>query len=294
MKINSKIVGMNLKVYKTVISPRHAMNYAAAIEDMNQRYFNNCEEATIVAPPMLSVALTWPIISRIKEFLEEGDISPEVFTRQVHYTEQLEFHAQLKPSEQLLIHGQIIGIIPHRNGTLVKFKFKASNQQGDAIFTEIICGLLRGVKCTDEGREIEKTKVLASRKCTGNSLIWETQVNVDEARPYLYDACSNISFPIHTSQKFARQVGLPSVILHGTATLAYAVREIINQYANGNPDKLKAVSCQFSGMVFLKNKLTVQLLSEETDGKFNNLYFQVLDQQKQIVIKNGFVRILAV
>ena len=43
-------------------------------------------------------------------------------------------------------------------------------------------------------------------------------------------------------------MGLPGIIHQGTATLAYAVRELVNREARGNPALLKALACRFTGM----------------------------------------------
>ena len=67
--------------------------------------------------------------------------------------------------------------------------------------------------------------------------------------PFIYDGCTDIHFPIHTSRKFANDVGLPGIIHQGTATLAYAARELVNREARGNPALLKALACRFTGMV---------------------------------------------
>lgn len=44
-------------------------------------------------------------------------------------------------------------------------------------------------------------------------------------------------------------MGLPGIIHQGTATLAYAARELVNREARGNPALLKALACRFTGMV---------------------------------------------
>ncbi|KAA3656171.1 MAG: hypothetical protein DWQ10_16005 [Calditrichaeota bacterium] len=106
--------------------------------------------------------------------------------------------------------------------------------------------------------------------------------------PFIYDACTNIVFPIHTSQKFAHTVGLPGIILQGTATLAFAVREMINRHAEGNPLNLKYLACNFSGMVFPDSEIRIQLLAIDKQASDLHLFFQVLDDKEQIVIKNGY------
>jgi acyl dehydratase len=107
-------------------------------------------------------------------------------------------------------------------------------------------------------------------------------------RPHLYDGCTDIVFPIHTSRAFARQVGLPGNILQGTATLAFAVREIINREAGGDPLILKSVFCRFTGMVFPGTVIRVQLVGKSVKDNGTNLHFIVLNQEGQKAISGGY------
>jgi acyl dehydratase len=43
--------------------------------------------------------------------------------------------------------------------------------------------------------------------------------------------------------------GLPGIILQGTATLAIALREIIEKEADGNSGRISSLFCRFTGMV---------------------------------------------
>jgi acyl dehydratase len=95
-------------------------------------------------------------------------------------------------------------------------------------------------------------------------------------------------FPIHTSRAFARQVGLPGNILQGTATLSYAVREIINREAGGNPLTLKTVLCRFTGMVFPGTVIRVQLVGKSVKQDGTDLHFNVLNQEGQKAISDGY------
>ena len=80
--------------------------------------------------------------------------------------------------------------------------------------------------------------------------------------PFVYDGCTRIHFPIHTSKKFAHRVGLADIILEETATLAFAVREITRREAPAGPAGIRAISCRFNSMVFPGDKIDIQLLGE--------------------------------
>jgi acyl dehydratase len=147
--------------------------------------------------------------------------------------------------------------------------------------------LMRGVKCADDG--------LCANPLPEGSLPeesaephWESRIPIDPLRPHLYDGCTDIVFPIHTSRAFARQVGLPGIILQGTATLAFAVRELINREAGGNPLALKSLFCRFTGMVLPGTAIRVQLAGKSEKDNGTDLHFIVLNQEGQKAISGGY------
>ena len=265
------------------------MNYAAAIDDNNARYFNDEQELGIVAPPMFSVAATWSIVENLEEFVLADDFPFEVLRTQVHFSEFLEFHAAIKPGDELRIKGVIAAILPHRAGTHVVLRFDASNQDNQPIFTEHFGGLMRGVSCEDGGAggETIPTTPLSPETSTP---VWEQTIGIDALRPFVYDGCTNIFFPIHTSRKFAHDVGLPGILLQGTATLAYAARELLNHNGDGDPSSLQALTCRFTGMVLPATDIKVQLLACTDYNRHSDLFFRVLGDQGQVVIKDGYAK----
>jgi len=288
MEINSDAVGTELSEYTTQVTWRDTMNYAAAIDDANPCYFDDEREEGIIAHPLFSVALLWPMIERIREIMERRGYTPEIIATMVHYSEYLQFHRPVIPGDHLSITGSIAAIVPHRSGTHVITRLDAKSDTAP-VFTEFSGILLRGVQCADEGsggNEIPRVPEYSG----DNPSHWESIIYINELRPYLYDGCTDIFFPIHTSKKFARSVGLPGIILQGTATLAYAAREIINREAGGDPRQLKSISCRFTGMVLPGTDIHIILDGSEALNDYRNLFFHVLSQGER-AISRGYARI---
>ncbi|HCW51455.1 MAG TPA: hypothetical protein DGR79_05245 [Clostridiales bacterium] len=125
--------------------------------------------------------------------------------------------------------------------------------------------------------------------------LWEVPVPIGEEAPYVHDGCTGLSFPIHTSPAFAEAVGLPGIILHGTATLSHAVRELVNREADGEPTRLRTISARFRAMVRPGTVMRVQLLGrergpDETGGGMH-LFYQVLNGDGRPAIGRGFARV---
>ena len=92
------------------------------------------------------------------------------------------------------------------------------------------------------------------------------KVTPDKYLPYRYAGASGDFNPIHIDVDFAKQVGLPSNILHGLYTMAQVARAAVDA-AGGDPRSLKRLSVQFRGMGFPEQEITVSgSVKEERDG----------------------------
>ena len=95
----------------------------------------------------------------------------------------------------------------------------------------------------------------------------EVTVTPDRYTTYLYAGASGDFNPIHIDPEFAKQVGLPSNILHGLWTMAQVARANVNA-AGGDPRSLKRLSVQFRGMGFPEQEITVTgSVKEESAGR---------------------------
>ncbi len=290
MELSSNLTGSGVKEYRKEVSWREIMNYAAAVGDNNPCYFDDERTAGIIAHPMFCVAVTWPVTEKLEEFMSPGLFPAEISATKVHYTEHIEFHRPVKPGDLLTVKGKIAAILPHRAGTHIIIRYDVSDNLGMPVFTEHIGALLRNVKCTDSGRGGESFPTIPACGSKGAPL-WEATVPVDPMSSFVYDGCTNIFFPIHTSKQFAKMVGLPGIILQGTATLAFAVKELINREAGGRPLCLKVLSCRFTGMVLPGTDIRIQLIGKAAREKNKDLHFIVVNKEEQKVISNGYAQI---
>ena len=262
------------------------MNYSAAIGDANPRYFDDESSNGIIAHPIYPVAISWNIIGRIQEFIVSEKFPTELLLSQVHYTEHLEIHQPLSPGLELVIKGQIVAILPHRAGTHVIIRLVAREKEGAPVFTEHIGAMLRGVECIGSGSGKESLPILQNISDAVDPC-WTSTLSIDKLMPFVYDGCTDIVFPIHTSIKFARMVGLPGIILQGTATLALAVTELVNRELNREPTRVKSVSCRFTGMVLPGSNISVRMIEKRKNNTATDLLFDVCNIDGKRVISSG-------
>ena len=287
MKISSQFVGISLKPFHAKIHWRDTMNYAAAIGDGNPLYFDDEREGGIIAPPMFVVAATWPVVGNLSDFIETKDFPREILLTQLHYTEHIRFHRPVRPGDEIRIQGKIAAALPHRAGTQVVICLEAFDHDDNPLFTEHSGAMMRGVDCSDKGRG-EETLPRVPDRGGANKLRWEKKLSIDSLLPFIYDGCTNIVFPIHTSKKFARQVSLPGIILQGTATLALSVRELINREAHGNSSRLKEIYCRFTGMVLPGSEINLRVYEGNTAYARDDFYFDVLTPDGKKAVSRGY------
>ncbi|MFW6334552.1 MAG: MaoC/PaaZ C-terminal domain-containing protein [Desulfosalsimonas sp.] len=289
MKLSPEFAGTPLRPHQTLVRWRDTKNYAAATGDNNPLYFDDQRQQGILAPPMFCVALTWPVSENLGENILAENFPEEHLRTMVHYTEHLEIHRPLRPGDSLVINGAIAAIRSHWTGTHVIIRFEAQDGQGRPVFTEHIGGLLRGVKCGGESRTTGNVPEIARYREKGRTPEWKRVLDIDPLFTYIYDGCSDIFFPIHTSEKFARSVGLPGIIVQGTATLALAVREITNAFAGADPSRIRTIACRFTDMVLPASSITVEADRAGSDQAAGQVLFRVINENGKKAISDGTV-----
>lgn len=288
MEISSDLVGTSLKDHIFDVEWRDTMIYAAAVEDDNSAYFDDEQEGGIVAHPIFPVTTTWPIFSNLPEFDTSGKFPFELMMTAVHYSEHLIIHRLLKPQERIYLKSKIVSMLPHRAGTHIIACIDAIDSQNNSIFTEFIGGMLRGVECIGGAQGENSLPSIDNPYCSSEP-IWRKQIKIDSLRSFIYDACSNISSPIHISKEFAHQVGFPNIIMQGTATLAYAIKTLVNREAEGNPLNVREIACKFTGMVTPGTNINVVLNNKLKEPNGKKLFFEVFNDKEERAIRNGYI-----
>ncbi len=289
MKLSSQLAGTPLVPFSTDISLRQTTNFAAALQESTPLYYNDESCEGTVAPPTFPVSVTWPILSNLGSFIEDQNFPKDVLLTQVHYTEHLIIHRLIRPGDILDIEGEIAAILPHRAGTHAVIRLTASDEQGVPVFTEYVGAMLRGVECDGSAGASSLPDHPKAEPLTAAA--WTSRVRIDPLAPYIYDAGADIEFPIHTSPKFAKAVGLPGIILQGTATLGMAVKELIANAAGADPEHVREIACAFTGMVMPGTEIEVCCLGIKALEDGTLIFFEVINAEHKKAIRNGFIKL---
>jgi acyl dehydratase len=136
--------------------------------------------------------------------------------------------------------------------------------------------LYRGVTLDGGDRAIEPIE----DPLPGKGLENIGEIGIAATAAHVYTECARIWNPIHTDPEYARGAGLPGIILHGTATLAFSVSKVL-QKLNVAP---RRVRCRFAGMVLMPSVLTV---SASRQGA--SVAFETRSERGDAVIERGWI-----
>ncbi len=202
-----------------------------------------------------------------------------------------QFHRLIRPGDRLRIGARIAALYPTAAGAALVIRLEAADAAGRPVFTEHGGALFRSVGCAGPGRGLENLPEAGPPPEEPGRPLWEADIPIPRVAAHVYSACSGIAFPIHTSMAFAKSAGLPDIILHGTATLALAARELLNREAGGEPARLEEIGCRFTGLVIPGSSIRVQLLGKEQRGEDLRLAFSVQNGQGRPALRWGLARL---
>jgi acyl dehydratase len=114
----------------------------------------------------------------------------------------------------------------------------------------------------------------------------ESVLTFGGAAAHVYSECSGIWNPIHTDAAFARANGLDGIILHGTATLGFAVSTVL-ALDDLPPTQVRRVAGSFRSVIALPSRARVRVGARLNSGYF----FEVLSDRSKPAIAQGWVGI---
>jgi acyl dehydratase len=274
------IVGVAVGPFAHDIDARWLMAYAAGLGETDARYFDTLAPDGPVSHPIFPVCYEWPVLLAVR-----ARATPEeVALRSVHASHHVTVHRAPRAGDALHTTARVIGLAHRRAGTLMTVRLETVDAEGRPVTTSDYGSVYRGVdfEGEDTGSGVEDR--VGSRMPAGAI---ELPVAVPTGLAHVYTECARIWNPIHTDVAVAGAAGLPGIILHGTATLALAVSQVLYQAA-ADPRGVKRVDARFTGMVRLPSRLTIRA-AEAPEGKA--FLFEAAGEEGTIVLSGGAVHL---
>jgi acyl dehydratase len=256
-----RIVGVETGPDEQHIDKRWLMAYNAALGQVDE-----------TPHPLFPVCYEWPATRRLRE---RAGLVP-IDARLVHAQHDLIIHRKPK-EEKLLVSGEVVAAIQRKPGVLVVFRFTTRDARGELVSTTDFGALYRGVNLEGGDRSIAEVSDPPAHEAT---LEPAGRIDIPATAAHVYTECARIWNPIHTEREYARAAGLPDIILHGTATLAFSVSRLISHFHTS----IGRIRCRFSGMVLMPSTLTVFAARQGTA-----IAFETRDERGNALIERGWI-----
>ena len=282
MPLNSNTVGGSTQPLHHDVDARWLMAYAAGIGDLNPAYMDTAAN-TVIAHPVFPVCVEWPVILNVREIAGSESMSREESARGVHAAHDLHLYRPIQDGDQLATQATITEVRRIKPGAAYTMRLDTTDvASGELVAQTYQLGIYRGVEVIGDDNRCEDAP--AWPQAPDPAQAPGIEIPVPAGAAHTYTECARIWNPIHTDRAVALSAGLPDIILHGTATLALAVSRIVEQFGDGDPTRVARLGGRFSAMVLMPSTISVQA---RQDG--NTVSYQVLTEDGQVAISNGFV-----
>ena len=288
MPISVDLIGQTTNTISHVVDARWLMAYAAGLGCTTPVYMDTAAGSPI-AHPVFPVCLEWPANLAIARLPGYASATLEERARGVHYGHDLHLARPIRAGETLTTQARVIGIEQRPSGAAQTMRFDTRDKQGALVARTFQISIYRGVPVAGESRLepglAELPPALSATEKGAQPADVRVEIPVAAGAAHIYTECARIFNPIHTDRAVALAAGLPDIILHGTATLALAVTELVAEFGGGDPARVRRLGGRFSAMVLMPGTLALRAQRVSAD----TVAFEVDNDQGQVAIKGGFM-----
>jgi acyl dehydratase len=288
MALDASLVGTVTEPLVSEVDERWTMAYAAGLGDMLDCYIDTRRPDGIIAHPLFPVCFEWPAALMLRAKHREKMPAAEA-ARGVHATHHTIIHRTLRPPQRVTTHAMIAGIERRKPGALEVTRFDTVDDKGAPICTTFTGNIYRQVEIAGDERSATMP-VAPTPKIAPSRPRAESRIFVAANAAHVYTECARIWNPIHTDAKVAAASGLPAIMLHGTATLALAVSQIIAIEVANDPERVSEIYGRFGAMVFIPSELALRIIARERiDGGRDAIFFETLSSESGRAVRDGVV-----
>ena len=292
MPVESSIVGMAGPPLVSEVDARWTMAYAAGLGDSMACYMDTV--AGVIAHPMFPVCFEWPVQLAIRaQFEKATSLTRAEAMRGVHATHDAVLYRTIRPPERLTTQLTVAGVERRKPGAYMVMRLDTVDEAGKPVCTSWYGAIYRGVEVIGPDAPARIAPAPIQPLVEEGEPILECQVDVPAGMAHVYTECARIFNPIHTDAAVARAAGLPSIILHGTATLALAVSRIVESVAGKDPARIERVAGRFGAMVTMPSTIMVRILAREESAEGAAVFFEVLSGEGRLAIQEGMAVVRA-
>jgi acyl dehydratase len=259
------------------VTKERTIAYAEATNDEHPKHLSG-----EVAPPVFAVVPVFEVLGP-----SMGTVVPgELFMTVVHGEQDFVFHQPIVPGMTLVSRAAPVGVHGARSGVQVVAKAITETQSGEPVVEQYMTAFFRGAQLdVHEGEPV--TQHGFPEELRGTDPLGSVTHAYDDDQTQRYSKASGDPMPIHLDDNFAKQVGLPGIIVHGMCTMAFASRAVVQTACPDDPTRMRRLAVRFSKIVQPSEKVTTSVW-DAGDGRFP---FETVSDNGNVAIKDGLAEV---
>lgn len=289
MPLNSSTIGATVDPIVHDVDTRWLMAYAAGLGDTLPCYLDTLRPQSIIGHPLFPVCVEWPTVLAMRAQAESAGLSTDEAIRSVHATHDVIIHRSVRPGDRLTTRATIVGVEQRKPGAFQVMRLDTVDASGTPVSTTWQGGLFREVAVVGPNRPATEIPSLPPVAATAAVTRYEVVVPISALAAHVYTECARIWNPVHTDTAVATRAGLPGLILHGTATLALAVSQIVKLETSNEPSRVRRIAGRFNAMVLMPSEITVRILSHGKSTEGDVVCFEVHTAEGAPAVRDGVV-----
>lgn len=256
--------------------------YAEATNDEHPAH-----RAGDLAPPVFAIV---PVFEAMAPAIVQI-VPQELMMRGVHGQQDFRFHRPIRPGSTLTSRAIALGVTARSTGAVVLGKAETRDAGGELVVEQLMTYFVRGAEFPESVGEPLPEHAFPE-VLRGTEPVASVTHAYDPDQTQRYSKASGDPMPIHLDDAFAKQMGLPGIIVHGLCTMAFTGRAVIGGFCPEDPTRLKRLAVRFASVVQPSETITTALWRDGSgDEGHERVVFETTSDSGRVAIKDGLAEV---
>ncbi|GAA5151088.1 MaoC/PaaZ C-terminal domain-containing protein [Pseudonocardia eucalypti] len=255
------------------VTRERVVAYAEATNDPTSQHLDGT-----YAPPVFAIVPPFQLMAERTMAV----VPDELMMRILHGEHDFRFRRPIEPGETIISRARAVGVAGKSSGVTVTTQIECRSNRGDLVNEQFFVGFFRGGKFDGQVGEAPPEHgfdpALSAREPAERVV-----QKFDEDQTFRYSEASGDPMPIHLDDEFAKQMGLPGIIIHGLCTMAFTSHAVLGHASPADPARLTRLAVRFSAPARPRDTITTAIWPSGA-GSYS---FQTTKDDGQAVIKDG-------
>ena len=280
--LNRSFIGKEYRSRPQKANAEAMMQYARSTNETNPRYYEPESPGELISPPLYPVVFLPELLSQLRD--DSEDLNLDIL-RVVHAEQEMWWKGRIRPGDEIVSTAKIANIEKRGANDLLDMHIQCRCRD-DALVEMRYRLIMRGKK-----RAEKKGAKGPNQTPTPGEKLAERTILVSHDQGKRYAEASGDHNPIHLSAEVAQSVGLPSTILHGLCTMAFASQTIVDELLGGDSTRLRYMKVRFAKPVLMGEALTTEVYDAGIqEDKWRVVHFETKNPSNDPVLTKGVAK----